>query len=63
VGVVPELVSSVARVMSKMDNTFVVLFTESIPDPRVGLLFGWWGIIERAVRFPGAGVVVGCKSD
>lgn len=47
-----------------MDNTFVVFFTESIPDGRVGLLFGWWGIIERAICFPGADVVVvGCKSD
>jgi len=51
--------------MNKTDNTFVVFFTKSIPDSRVGLLFGWWGIIERAARFPGAGavVVVGCKSD
>jgi hypothetical protein len=55
----------VARVTGKTDNTFVIFFTEGIPDSRVGLSFGWRGVIERAVHFSGADivVVVGCKSD
>ena len=51
--------------MGKTDNTFVIFFAKGVPDSRVGLIFDWQGIVERAFYFPGAGaaVVVGCKSD
>jgi len=52
--------------MGKIENTFVILFAERIPDSGVGLLFGRRGITGRAIDFSGAGVVVvvgGCKGN
>jgi len=51
--------------VGKTENTFVIFFTENIPDSRAGLLFGWRAAIGGTVGFPGAVVVavVGCKGD
>lgn len=51
--------------MGKTNNTFVVFFTESVPDSGVGLLFGWRSVVGRTVDLSGAGVVPvgGCKGD
>ena len=57
---------SITGMVDKMENTFVILFAERIPDSGVDLLFGRRGIVGRAVNFSSTGVVVvvgRCKGD
>ena len=61
-GVVPKLSLSVAGVVDRASNTFVMFFTESAPDPRVDLFFGLGGTFGRTFDFSAA-VVAGCKGN
>lgn len=64
--VVPKLASSVANIVDRASDTFMMFFAESAPDSRFDLLFGLWGTFGRALNFSAAAVAVvvaGCKCN
>jgi hypothetical protein len=62
-GVVPKLALSVAGMVGRVGNTFVMFFTESAPRSRVDLRFGLQGTFGRTFEVTAAVVVVGCKGN